>query len=120
MPCTNHGVKCDGEECANKNVDNGLMTRIWGPSGWLFLHCISFGYPYKIDPTNPEHIEKQNDYYRFFYYLGKVMPCKYCRISYMIFYTCVFHTLCDSVLSYLKILILSLRAPYRDYFYYNN
>ena len=70
MPCTNHGEKCDGSECANKNLDNGLMTRIWGPSGWLFLHCISFGFPYKIDPTKPEHLEKQNDYYRFFYYLG--------------------------------------------------
>ena len=87
MPCTNHGKTCDGAECVNKNVDNGLMTRIWGPSGWLFLHCISFGFPYKIDPTNPEHIEKQNDYYRFFYYLGKVMPCKYCRNSYMEFFT---------------------------------
>ena len=87
MPCTNHGSKCDGAECANKNLDNGLMTRLWGPSGWLFLHCVSFGYPYKIDPTNPEHIEKQNDYYRFFYYLGKVMPCKYCRNSYMDFFS---------------------------------
>ena len=87
MPCSNHGPKCNGAECANKNLDNGLMTRLWGPSGWLFLHCISFGYPYKIDPTNPEHLEKQNDYYRFFYYLGKVLPCKYCRNSYMDFFT---------------------------------
>ena len=87
MPCENHGTKCDSVNCANKNLDNGLMTRLWGPSGWLFLHCVSFGYPYKIDPTNPEHIEKQNDYYRFFYYLGKVMPCKYCRNSYMEFFT---------------------------------
>ena len=66
MPCNNHGPTCDGNECVNKNLDNGLMTRLWGPSGWLFLHCISFGYPYKIDPTNSEHLEKQNDYYRFF------------------------------------------------------
>ena len=87
MPCDNHGPKCNGAECANKNLDNGLMTRIWGPSGWLFLHSITFGFPYKIDPTNPEHIAKQNDYYRFFYYLGKVMPCKYCRDSYMDFFT---------------------------------
>ena len=81
MPCENHGVKCNGKECANTNVDNGLMTRLWGPSGWLFLHCVTFGYPFKIDPTNPEHLAKQNDYYRFFY-LGKVLPCKYCRNSY--------------------------------------
>jgi len=82
MPCENHGSKCNGKECVNTNVDNGLMTRLWGPSGWLFLHCITFGYPFKIDPKNPEHIAKQNDYYRFFYYLGKVLPCKYCRNSY--------------------------------------
>jgi hypothetical protein len=87
MPCENHGSKCDGKECYNKNLDNGLMTRLWGPSGWLFLHCVSFGYPYKIDPANPEHIEKQNDYFKFFYYLGKVLPCKYCRNSYMEFFT---------------------------------
>ena len=86
MPCDNHGPRCDGKECFNKNVDNGLMTRLWGPSGWLFLHCVTFGYPFKIDPTNPEHLEKQNDYYRFFYYLGKVLPCKYCRNSYMEFF----------------------------------
>lgn len=87
MPCNNHGIKCDGKECINKNLDNGLMTRLWGPSGWLFLHCITYGYPYKIDPTNQEHLEKQNDYYRFFYYLGKVLPCKYCRNSYDDFFS---------------------------------
>jgi hypothetical protein len=86
MPCNNHGPKCNGEECANKNLDNGLMTRLWGPGGWQFLHCVSFGYPYKINPTKQEHIDKQNDYYRFFYYIGKVLPCKYCRDSYMDFF----------------------------------
>ena len=90
MPCENHNTKnllpnepvLGNNLLANTNVDNGLMTRLWGPSGWLFLHCVTFGYPFKIDPTNPEHLAKQNDYYRFFYYLGKVLPCKYCRNSY--------------------------------------
>lgn len=87
MPCTNHGNVCDGNECKNPNLDNGMMTKVWGPAGWLFLHCVAAGYPYKIDPDKPEHIEKQNDYYRFFYYLGKVLPCKYCRNSYEKFIT---------------------------------
>ena len=87
MPCTNHGEKCDGNECRNPNIDNGMMTKVWGPAGWLFLHCVAAGYPYVIDPDKPEHIEKQNDYYRFFYYLGKVLPCKYCRNSYDKFFT---------------------------------
>jgi hypothetical protein len=87
MPCTNHGNVCDGNECKNPNIDNGMMTKVWGPAGWLFLHCVTAGYPYKIDPDKPEHIEKQNDYYRFFYYLGKVLPCRYCRDSYYKFIT---------------------------------
>ena len=87
MPCVNHGNTCNGNECKNPNVDNGMMTKVWGPAGWLFLHCVAAGYPYVIDPSNPEHLEKQNDYYRFFYYLGKVFPCKYCRNSYQKFIT---------------------------------
>lgn len=89
MPCDNHGDKCLDAKCTNnnkKNIDNGLMTRVWGSSGWLFTHCITFGFPFKIDTNNKEHLEKQNDYYKFFYYLGKVLPCKYCRDSYMNFF----------------------------------
>ena len=41
------------------NKDNGLMTKVWGPPGWLFFHCIAFGYPYKIDDSNYEHFEKK-------------------------------------------------------------
>ena len=26
MPCENHGSKCDGKECYNKNLDNGLNS----------------------------------------------------------------------------------------------
>lgn len=79
-----HGINCDGK-CTDPNTDNGMMTKIWGPSGWLFLHSITFGYPYTINPTNPEHIDKPTDYANFFHYLGKVMPCRYCRESYQDF-----------------------------------
>ncbi len=87
MPCVKHGNTCNGKECINPHLDNGMMTKVWGPAGWLFLHCVAAGYPYVIDPDNAEHLEKQNDYYRFFYYLGKVFPCKYCRNSYQQFIT---------------------------------
>ena len=63
-------------------MDNGMMTKVWGPPGWLFLHCVTFGYPFKIDEMNPEHLEKKNFYKNFFFNLGKVLPCKYCRESY--------------------------------------
>ena len=89
MPCVNHGEKCEGndQQCKiDPHKDNGMLTAAWGSVAWVFLHCVTFGYPFEIDPTNPEHIEKQNDYYKFFYYLGKVLPCKYCRASYQDFF----------------------------------
>lgn len=67
-------------------MDNGMMTKVWGPPGWLFLHCITFGYPFKINEMNPEHLEKRNFYKNFFFNLGKVLPCKYCRESYDKYY----------------------------------
>ena len=64
------------------NKDNGMMTKIWGPPGWLFLHSISFGYPYLIDKNNKEDLRKRDEYKNFFLYIGKVFPCRYCRESY--------------------------------------
>lgn len=83
--CNIHGLHCDGA-CIDPDVDNGMMTKVWGPAGWLFLHCVTFGYPYAINPQNPEHTTKPEDYYNFFYYLGRVMPCRYCRESYQDFF----------------------------------
>jgi hypothetical protein len=73
------------EDPEDANRDNGMITKVWGPPGWLFLHCITFGYPFKIDTTNPEHMQKQRDYRDFFTLIGKVFPCKYCRDSYQNF-----------------------------------
>jgi hypothetical protein len=66
----------------DSNADNGMMTKVWGPPGWLFLHCITFGYPYIIDEFDYTHFQKKNEYKQFFNYLGKVFPCLYCRESY--------------------------------------
>lgn len=67
------------------NKNNGLMTKIWGPPGWLFLHCVTMGYPYKIDNTNPEHLFRKDETKKFFESLGNVLPCVYCRKSYNTF-----------------------------------
>lgn len=83
--CNTHGPNCDGA-CVDPNVDNGMMTKVWGPAGWLFLHCVTLGYPYAINSQNSDHQTKAEDYYNFFYYLGRVMPCKYCRDSYQEFF----------------------------------
>jgi len=56
--------------------NNGLMTKVWGPLGWVFLHSVTFGYP--IEPTFA-----QKEHYRtFFTNIGNIFPCKYCRDSY--------------------------------------
>lgn len=65
----------------NPNANNGLITKIWGPSGWEFLHSVTFGYP--IEPSD----EQKEKYKKFFELVGDVLPCKYCRISYQKFIT---------------------------------
>ena len=64
------------------NKDNGMMTKIWGPPGWLFLHCITMGYPNKLDITDPKHLFRKDETKKFFESLGNVLPCRYCRDSY--------------------------------------
>jgi len=83
----NHdGLTCsENKNMEDNNRDNGMITKVWGPPGWLFLHCITFGFPFKIDPSNPDHLQKQKDYRDFFTLIGNVFPCKYCRDSYKLF-----------------------------------
>ena len=64
-----------------KGDDTGMQTRVWGPAGWLFLHCIAQNYPW--DPTP----KKKREYLQFFKMVGKVLPCRYCRESYDTFIT---------------------------------
>lgn len=54
---------------------DGMVTKIWGPTAWHFLHTISFNYP--VNPT-PE--DKKN-YRNFVLNLQYTLPCKYCRIN---------------------------------------
>lgn len=84
MKCKIHGKNCNGE-CVDPNIDNGMMTKIWGPPGWLFLHCITFGYPYIINMNKKEHVVRMNKTRDFFRNIGYVLPCKYCRNSYIEF-----------------------------------
>ena len=71
------------------NSNSGLMTKVWGPPGWVFLHCVSFGYP--TDPTSFDKLKGQAigttviNYRNFFQSLGFIFPCVYCRNSYQDF-----------------------------------
>ena len=59
----------------NYNSGDGMLTSVWGPSLWHFLHVMSFNYPVK--PTKQE----KKHYRNFILSLRHVMPCKYCRIN---------------------------------------
>lgn len=53
----------------------GMLTTVWGPSLWHFLHTMSFNYP--VEPTR----EQKKQYRSFILSLEDVLPCKYCRIN---------------------------------------
>ena len=52
---------------------DGMLTRVWGPSLWHILHCISFNYP--VCPTR----EEKENYKTFINSLQFVLPCRHCR-----------------------------------------
>ena len=53
----------------------GMLTTVWGPSLWHFLHTMSFNYP-----NSPSQEEKKH-YMQFILNLEYILPCKYCRIN---------------------------------------
>ncbi len=54
---------------------DGMMTKIWGPAMWHYLHTMSFNYPVKPTPEDKKH------YKDFIVNLQYVLPCKYCRMN---------------------------------------
>lgn len=54
---------------------DGMLTSVWGPSLWHYLHTMSFNYP--INPT----IAQKKYYKQFILSLKYVLPCKYCRMN---------------------------------------
>jgi len=57
------------------NSGDGMLTSVWGPPMWHFLHTMSFNYP--VNPT----AEDKKHYSDFVYSLRYILPCKYCRIN---------------------------------------
>jgi hypothetical protein len=54
---------------------DGMLTTIWGPNMWLYLHTLSFNYPVK--PT----LENKKKYREFVFNLQDTLPCKHCRTN---------------------------------------
>lgn len=55
--------------------NDGMLTSVWGPSLWHYLHLVSFNYPDK--PTN---LQKKK-YRDMLLNLQYTLPCKYCRVN---------------------------------------
>jgi hypothetical protein len=52
-----------------------MLTTVWGPSMWHYLHTMSFNYP--VEPT----VEQKKHYKKFILSLQHVLPCKWCRMN---------------------------------------
>jgi hypothetical protein len=57
------------------NSNDGMLTTVWGPSQWHFLHTMSFNYP-----VNPTEADKKH-YRNYIYGLRHVLPCGKCRAN---------------------------------------
>ena len=55
------------------NSGDGMLTSVWGPSLWHYLHTMSFNYP-----NNPTK-ETKKHYKNFILNLKYVLPCSHCR-----------------------------------------
>jgi len=53
--------------------NDGMLTAVWGPSMWHYLHTMSFNYP-----VNPSCDDKRN-YRDFVIRLQYILPCGKCR-----------------------------------------
>jgi hypothetical protein len=57
------------------NAGDGMITSVWGPPLWHYIHTMSFNYP--VNPTMEDKIHYRN----FILNLKNVLPCKYCRMN---------------------------------------
>ena len=74
---TKSNKKCKKRTFTKKHFDSkeGMLTSVWGPGLWHYMHTMSFNYP--LNPT-----EKEKRHYRnFIYNLQHTLPCKHCRIN---------------------------------------
>ncbi len=64
-----------------------MDPEIWGPVAWKTFFLFSRNYPEKIDINNKEHLKIMKSTEKFYKSLKDILPCKYCRESYKIYYS---------------------------------
>jgi hypothetical protein len=72
---THNKTKKNTYKKSDYSSGDGMLTTVWGPAMWHYLHTMSFNYP-----VNPS-MENKKHYKDFIYNLRNVLPCKYCRIN---------------------------------------
>ena len=55
------------------NANDGMVSSVWGPPFWHYLHTMSFNYPVEPTPEDKKH------YRNFILSLKYVLPCRFCR-----------------------------------------
>lgn len=60
-------------DSSDYNSNDGMLTTIWGPGIWHYLHTMSFNYP--VNPTSSD----KKHYRNFVLELQYVLPCGKCR-----------------------------------------
>ena len=75
MPKTRKNTKPQKRAFTRKHYmsGDGMLTSVWGPSLWHYLHTMSFNYP--VNPTNAN----KRHYKNFITNLKNVLPCGHCR-----------------------------------------
>lgn len=80
MPSSQHPSPSSQKKKTQKIYDktdyssnDGMLTTIWGPGIWHYLHTMSFNYP--VNPTS----EDKRHYRNFVLELKYVLPCGKCR-----------------------------------------
>ncbi len=52
---------------------DGMLTTVWGPSMWHYLHTVSFNYPVHPTPADKKH------YRDLLLNMQNTLPCRHCR-----------------------------------------
>ena len=70
-----HNNKMKGKVFTKKNYrsNDGMLTTVWGPSMWHYMHAMSFNYP--VHPT----AEQKKHFRDFILNLQHTLPCGACR-----------------------------------------
>jgi hypothetical protein len=55
------------------NSGDGMLTYVWGPPKWHYLHTMSFNYP--VNPTKKIKMEHK----KYIMSLQYTLPCRHCR-----------------------------------------